>query len=153
MRKRREIPYKLVEECFYAKKYLPGKMKILAEKLDDMFPRTSRDVVKLQTSTKTPYDTSITERWGIKRATCAEAMEYESKRLLLKYLDLIINDALTVEEALFVNHRYDREMRFYEIARELHTSERSCYRIRDSVLKKAWGYLRLIEQSLSRALN
>lgn len=144
----------LVEECFYQKKYIPGKMKVLAEILDEMFPRTSRDVVKLgQGTTKTPFDTSVTERWGIKRATCEEAMEWEAKRKLLKYLDLIINDALNLQEALFVNCKYDREMRVREIVKELHISERTCFRVQEEVIKKAWGYLRLIEKELKIAIK
>jgi hypothetical protein len=145
---------KLVEECFYAKKYIPGKMRALAEILDDMFPQTSNSVVKMigKPHAKTPLDTSVTERWGIKRATCDEAMEYEAKRKLLKHIKLIM-DMLTIQEVLLVNCKYDREMSIYEIMRELHVSRATYFRLKNSALNKAWGYLRLIEKELKTAIK
>lgn len=155
-RKYNDLPYyKIVEQCFYAKKYIPDKMRELAETLDDMFPPAPEYIVKMgngKPQAKTPLDTSITERWGIKRATCDEAMEYEAKRKLLKHIDLIM-DALTVPEALLVNCKYNREMTHRETQQELHVSEKTYFRLKRSVVIKAWGYLRLMKNDLSRAVE
>lgn len=154
MRKRyNDLPYDLIEKCLYHKKYLPDKIAILETALNTMFPNTSTSIVKLgQGSTKTPFDTSITERWGIKRADCEEAKEWAAKRKLLFVLNLM-RDSFTVQEDMLVNCKYGRELSPHEIQRELHIARATYFRLKNSVVKKAWSYLHLIEKELPRALK
>jgi hypothetical protein len=82
---------------------------------DYMMPQTSTSIVKMgQGSTKTPFDTSQTERWGIKRAELVERRRARINRKLLdkKRWQEGIREArklLNHEESQIIWLKYDLE--------------------------------------------
>lgn len=114
---------------------------------EDIMPQTSCSVVKLgQVSTKTPFDTSLTERWGIKRAELSRKRLRRVDRLLLekrRHREGIraAREGLTGEEAQFVWLKYDQEKTHIETRAALrqmvaNMSESTYYRLRRRTIEK-----------------
>ena len=128
--------FRQVERLLYDYKYLDQAIANLEAELEAIMPQTSTSVVKLgQGSTKTPFDTSQTERWGIKRAESklrARLLEKKRHKKAIK----AAREQLSDEENTFVWLRYDHEKQHKEIWETLHMEERSYFRFRRKVIKK-----------------
>ncbi len=128
--------FQTVEAMLYDYKYLDQAIANLEAELEAILPQTSTSVIKVgQGSTKTPFDTSQTERWGIKRAESrlrARLLEKKRHRAAIK----AAREQLTDEENTFVWLRYDKEKQHKEIWEAMHMEGRSYYRFRRRVIEK-----------------
>lgn len=122
---------------------------------DYIMPQTSTSIIKMgQGSTKTPFDTSQTEKWGIKRAELVERRAARIKRKLLdkrRWRDAIkeARELLNHEESQIVWLKYDLEKSHKETQRALerggiYMSEQKYYRIRERIIKKVAKHLAII---------
>lgn len=128
--------FRQVEAMLYDYKYLDQAIATLAAEMDAIMPQTSTSVVRLgQGSTKTPFDTSQTERYGIRRAESKlreKLLEKHRHKAAIKGA----REQLTDEENTFIWMRYDHEKPHQEIWEALHMEERSYFRFRRKVIKK-----------------
>ena len=128
--------FRQVERLLYDYKYLDQAIENLTAELESIMPQTSTSVVRLgQGSTKTPFDTSQTERWGIKRAESKLRARLLEKRRHKKAIKAV-REQLTDEENTFVWLRYDHEKPHKEIWEALHMEERNYFRFRRRVINK-----------------
>ena len=135
-KRQRQRYYRQVENLLYDYKYLDQAIATLEAELEAIMPQTSTSLVKLgQGSTKTPFDTSPTERYGIRRAESRLRVRLMEKR---RHKQAIkgAREQLTDEENTFVWLRYDHEKQHQEIWEALHMEERSYFRFRRKVIKK-----------------
>lgn len=136
MTKRQQKYFRQVEVMLYDYKYLDQAIATLEAELEAIMPQTSTSLVKVgQGSSKTPFDTSSTEQWGIKRAESQLRVKLLEKR---RHKAAIkgAREQLTDEENTFVWLRYDHEKQHREIWEALHMEERSYFRFRRKVIKK-----------------
>ena len=128
--------FQQVERLLYDYKYLDQAIANLEAELEAIMPQTSTSVVKLgQGSTKTPFDTSQTEHWGIKRADSKLRARLLEKRRHKKAIKAV-REQLSDEENTFVWLRYDHEKPHQEIWDEMHMERRNYYRFRRRVIEK-----------------
>ncbi len=150
MTKRRQRYYRQVEDLLYDYKYLDQAIATLEAELEAIMPQTSTSLVKLgQGSTKTPFDTSPTERYGIRRAESRLRVKLMEKR---RHKEAIkgAREQLTDEENTFVWLRYDKEKTHDEIMQAFEDqgqpcSRRSYFRMRRRVIDKVARYVGLLE--------
>ena len=141
--------FRQVEKLLYDYKYLDQAIANLEAELEAIMPQTSTSVVKLgQGSTKTPFDTSQTERWGIKRADSRLRAKLLEKRRHKKAIKAA-REQLSDEENTFVWLRYDHEKPHDEVMEALESrghpySRRSYYRMRRDVINKIARYLGML---------
>ena len=147
MTKRQQQRYfRQVEKMLYDYKYLDQAIATLEAELEAIMPQASTSVVKLgQGSTKTPFDTSQTERWGIKRADSRLRARLLEKRRHKKAIKAA-REQLTDEENTFIWLRYDKEKAHDEVMEALEKkghpySRRSYYRMRRGVIAKIARYI------------
>ena len=140
---------RLCEECLYIKKHLPRRIADLEAYIDSIMPVTPGSVLKLvgRPVAKNPLDTSQTERWAIKRATCNEAAELTAKKLLSERLTCFLG-SLREKDSRFVRLVYDRELPAQSVVREIDITYRTYYRTRKSVIIKAWEEIGDLENML-----
>ena len=144
MTKRRQRYYRQVEDLLYDYKYLDQAIATLEAELEAIMPQTSTSVVKLgQGSTKTPFDTSPTERYGIKRADSRLRARLLEKRRHKKAIKAA-REQLTDEENTFIWLRYDHEKAHEEIWEALHMSRAQYFRFRKDVIGKIARYMGLV---------
>lgn len=133
------------------------RKRLLGPLSEDIMPPLGTSVVKLgQGSTKTPFDTSQTERWGIKRAEMAiRRMEEVDKELLnlYRWRDGIreARKTLTPLQQEFVKLKYDQEKTRWETWSEIKqiivaTSESSYHRLRRETLRQVNRVLEKVER-------
>lgn len=136
--------FQIVEAMLYDYKYLDQAIANLEAELESIMPQTSTSVVRLgQGSTKTPFDTSQTERWGIKRAESKLRARLLEKRRHKKAIKAA-REQLTDEENTFIWLRYDHEKQHKEIWETLHMEERNYFRFRRRVINKIAKILGLL---------
>lgn len=149
MTKRRQRYYRQVEDLLYDYKYLDQAIATLEAELEAIMPQTSTSVVKLgQGSTKTPFDTSPTERYGIRRAESRLRVKLMEKR---RHKEAIkgARERLTDEENTFVWLRYDKEKTHDEIMQAFEDQGQPCsraqyFRFRKDVIGKIARYMGLV---------
>ena len=150
MAKGKQKYFRQVEKLLYDYKYLDQAIANLEAELEAIMPQTSTSVVKLgQGSTKTPFDTSQTERWGIKRAESrlrARLLEKKRHRAAIK----AAREQLTDEENTFVWLRYELEKTHDEVMEALESrgqpySRRQYFYMRKRIINKIARYLGLLE--------
>lgn len=141
--------FQIVEAMLYDYKYLDQAIANLEAELEAIMPQTSTSVVKLgQGSTKTPFDTSQTERYGIKRADSrlrARLLEKRRHRAAIK----AAREQLSDEENTFVWLRYDKEKAHDEVMEALEKkghpySRRSYFRMRRDVINEIARYMGIL---------
>lgn len=135
-KRQRQRYYRQVETMLYDYKYLDQAIATLEAELEAIMPQTSTSVVKVgQGSTKTPFDTSPTERYGIRRAESRLRVKLLEKR---RHKEAIkgARERLSDEENTFVWLRYDHEKPHQEIWEEMHMERRNYYRFRRRVIEK-----------------
>ena len=134
---------RIAEECLYTAKYLPKRIGDLQAYMRSVVPPSPGSVLKMvgRPVAKTPFDTSITERWAIRRACCDEAMELEAK-MCLWYRLREFKAGLEGKEKEFVLLKYEKEKPVWSIVKEMGISERKYYRIRQDVVKQLWYQIR-----------
>ena len=131
------------------------RTRLLGPLSEDIMPPLGTSVVKLgQGSTKTPFNTSQTERYGIKRAEISTRGlgRVESKLLKLKRQRDSIREArqtLPEIEQQFVWLKYDLEKTHRETRNALKQitvsmSESTYFRLRQKTLKKIAKFMRVI---------
>ena len=136
--------FRQVEKLLYDYKYLDQAIANLTAELEAIMPQTSTSVVKLgQGSAKTPFDTSQTERWGIKRAESRLREKLLEKRRHKKAIKGA-REQLTDEENTFVWLRYDKEKPHEEIWEAMHMSRAQYFRFRKDVIGKIARYVGLV---------
>ena len=144
MTKRRQRYYRQVEDLLYDYKYLDQAIATLEAELEAIMPQTSTSVVKLgQGSTKTPFDTSPTERYGIKRADSRLRARLLEKRRHKKAIKAA-REQLTDEENTFIWLRYDHEKAHEEIWEALHMSRAQYFRFRKDTIDKIAKHLGIV---------
>ena len=138
--------FRQVERLLYDYKYLDQAIANLEAELEAILPQTSTSVIKVgQGSTKTPFDTSQTERWGIKRAESrlrARLLEKKRHRAAIK----AAREQLTDEEHTFIWLRYDLEKTHDEVMEALEScghpySRRQYFYMRKQIINKIARYL------------
>ena len=134
---------RLTEEALYAVKYLPRRIDELELAMEDVLPQSPGSVLKMvgRPVAKTPFDTSQTEAWGIRRATCNEAIELQAKKNLNETLRQWV-DCLPHSDQSFVTLTYGQELPRRRVVRELGITDRQYYRIRERVVRTAWEEIR-----------
>lgn len=141
---KRQKYFQAVEAMLYDYKYLDQAIANLEAELEAIMPQTSTSVVRLgQGSTKTPFDTSQTERWGIRRAESKLRVKLQEKRRHRSAIKAV-REQLTDEENTFVWLRYDHEKPHKEIWEALHMEERNYFRFRRRVINKIAKILGLL---------
>ena len=136
--------FRQVEKLLYDYKYLDQAIANLTAELEAIMPQTSTSVVKLgQGSAKTPFDTSQTERWGIKRAESRLRIKLQEKRRHKKAIKGA-REQLTDDENMFVWLRYDKEKPHEEIWEAMHMSRAQYFRFRKDVIGKIARYMGLL---------
>jgi len=141
--------FQQVERLLYDYKYLDQAIANLEAELEAIMPQTSTSVVKLgQGSTKTPFDTSQTERWGIRRAESRLRARLLEKRRHKKAIKAV-REQLTDEENTFVWLRYDKEKTHDEVMEALEKkghpySRRSYFRMRRDVINEIARYMGIL---------
>lgn len=159
MKKGRPSYLKRTEEMLREYKYMEHDIKNLQNELDrakeDLIPNCSTDVVKIgQGSTKTPFDTSMTERYGImlaenKQVRGIEGLLRDTKR---RYNSLReIRAMLEKDEMQFIWLRYDKEKSHDQTMMALDEigacmSRRSYFRFRQQVINKIARYMGIAGQ-------
>ncbi len=141
--------FQQVERLLYDYKYLDQAIANLEAELEAIMPQASTSVVKLgQGSTKTPFDTSQTERWGIKRANSrlrTKLLEKRRHRAAIK----AAREQLSDEENIFIWLRYDKEKAHDEVMEALEKkghpySRRSYFRMRRDVINEIARYMGIL---------
>lgn len=141
--------FRQVERLLYDYKYLDQAIENLTAELETIMPQASTSVVKLgQGSTKTPFDTSQTERWGIKRAESKLRARLLKKRRHRKAIKAA-REQLTDEENTFIWLKYDLEKTHRETRNALKQitvsmSESTYFRLRQKTLKKIAKFMGVI---------
>jgi RinA family phage transcriptional activator len=136
--------FQQVERLLYDYKYLDQAIANLEAELEAIMPQTSTSVVKLgQGSTKTPFDTSQTERWGIRRAESRLRARLLEKRRHKKAIKAV-REQLTDEENTFIWLRYDHEKAHEEIWEALHMSRAQYFRFRKDTIDKIAKHLGIV---------
>ncbi len=136
--------FRQVEKLLYDYKYLDQAITTLEAELAAIMPQTSTSVVKVgQSTTKTPFDTSQTERWGIKRAESRLREKLLEKRRHKKAIKGA-REQLSDEENTFVWLRYDKEKPHKEIWEAMHMEGSSYYRFRRRVVERMAKYMGLL---------
>lgn len=157
---KKESWFRKTERMLYDYKTLDATIRVLeAERAslagpydEDFMPQTSTSVVKIgQGSTRTLFDTSQTERWGIRRAEIALARIDRIDRKLLelrRWRDGIreARQNLTEDERSFIWLRYDLEKPHFEVRAALRQkvvsmSESTYFRLRRGVLEKIYNFM------------
>lgn len=140
------------EDALYAIKYIPGRIMELQIELDAMIPPSPGSVLKMtgRPVAKTPFDTSETETWGIKRALSKEGQEMAAKQTLNSTLRQWVAE-LPAEEKEFVRLVYGKELPRHAVIRELDITLRKYYRLRERVIGQAWERIREHEPILDMA--
>lgn len=141
--------FRQVEAMLYDYKYLDQAIATLTAELEAIMPQTSTSVVRLgQGSTKTPFDTSQTERYGIRRAESRLRVKLLEKR---RHKAAIkgAREQLTDEENTFVWLRYDKEKTHDEIMQAFEDQGKPCsraqyFRFRKDVIVKVARYMGLV---------
>ena len=142
--------FQIVEAMLYDYKYLDQAIANLEAELEAIMPQTSTSVVKLgQGSTKTPFDTSQTERWGIKRADSRLRARLLEKRRHKKAIKAA-REQLTDEENTFIWLRYDKEKTHDEVMEALESrghpySRRQYFYMRKQIINKIARYMGILE--------
>lgn len=149
MTKRQQQRYsRQVEKMLYDYKYLDQAIATLEAELEAIMPQTSTSVVKLgQGSTKTPFDTSQTERYGIRRAESRlreKLLEKRRHKTAIKGA----REQLSDEENTFVWLRYDHEKTHDEVIEALESrghpySRAQYFRFRKDIIGKIARYMGL----------
>ncbi len=145
---------RLSEECLYAAKNLARRIGDLEAYMESVVPPSPGSVLKMvgRPVAKTPFDTSITERWAIRRVCCDEAVELEVKVWLYREL-CEFRRKLTPVESEFVKLCYDHEMPPKSVTRRMGVNDRQYYRIRQRVIERFWDQIRGRERLLETAVN
>ena len=142
--------FQIVEAMLYDYKYLDQAIENLTAELESIMPQTSTSVVRLgQGSTKTPFDTSQTERWGIKRAESKLRARLLEKRRHKKAIKAA-REQLTDEENTFIWLRYDKEKTHDEVMEALESrghpySRRQYFYMRKQIINKIARYMGILE--------
>lgn len=156
----KQASFRAIERLLYDYKTFDNAIRVLeAEKKslagpynEDYMPQTGTSVIRLgQGSTKTPFDTSQTERWGIKRAEMARK---RIKRIDRKLLELrrwrdgikAARQTLTEDGQYYVWLKYDlgkshNETRAALRARMVSMSESTYYRFRRQVIEDVHKFM------------
>lgn len=143
--------FRQVEKMLYDYKYLDQAIANLTAELEAIMPQASASVVKLgDGAAKSPFDTSQTEHWGIKRAESRLREKLLEKRRHKKAIKGA-REQLTDEENTFVWLRYDKEKTHDEIMQTLERqgkpcSRRSYFRMRRAIVEKIARYIGLSSQ-------
>ena len=149
MAKGKQKYFRQVEKLLYDYKYLDQAIANLEAELEAIMPQTSTSVIKVgQGSTKTPFDTSQTERYGIKRAESrlrARLLEKKRHKKAIK----AAREQLTDEEHTFIWLRYDLEKTHDEIMQAFEDQGQPCsraqyFRFRKDVIGKIARYVGLV---------
>lgn len=117
-----------------------------------IMPQTTVSVVKLgQGTTKTPFDTSLTEKWGCLRAEIATRRVRYLRDLLqdkVRWRDAIreARQSLNEEESQLLWLRYDKEKSHGQVMEAMSRaglcmSERNYYRLRNQVVERIAQFL------------
>lgn len=140
--------FRQVERLLYDYKYLDQAISNLEAELEAIMPQTTASLIKIgQGSTKTPFDTSQTERWGIKRAESPRAVRLQAmlaEKRRHKEAIFGVKEQLSEEENRFILLRYDKELPHEEIAEILHMESRNYYRYRKRIIEKVAKYMGLL---------
>ena len=141
--------FQQVEKMLYDYKYLDQAIANLEAELEAILPQTSTSVIKVgQGSTRTLFDTSQTERYGIKRAESrlrARLLEKKRHKKAIK----AAREQLSDEENTFVWLRYDKEKTHDEIMQAFEDQGQPCsraqyFRFRKDVIGKIARYVGLV---------
>jgi len=137
---------RLIEECLYVRKYLRPRIKVLNNILKYMLPQLPGSVLKMvgKPVAKNPFDTSITERYGISRAECDEAIELSAKMIL--YNSLLIVKSMPDPDYTFVKYKYDKEYSTGKVKDLMQLDHIQYNTIRIRVLRKVWERIRGIDE-------
>lgn len=136
--------FRQVEKMLYDYKYLDQAIANLEAELEAILPQTSTSLIKVgQGSTRTLFDTSQTERWGIKRAESRLREKLLEKRRHKKAIKAV-REQLTDEENTFVWLRYDHEKPHEEIWEALHMSRAQYFRFRKDTIDKIAKHLGVV---------
>lgn len=150
MARKRPSWFRKVEKLLYDYKYLDQVIANIEAELEAIMPQVSTSLIKVgQGSTKTPFDTSQTERYGIKRAESRlreKLLEKKRHRAAIK----AAREQLTDEENTFVWLRYDHEKTHDEVMEALESrghpfSRRQYFYMRKQIINKIARYLGLLE--------
>ena len=150
MAKGKQKYFRQVEKLLYDYKYLDQVIANLEAELEAILPQTSTSLIKVgQGSTRTLFDTSQTERWGIKRAESRLREKLLEKRRHKKAIKEI-REQLTDEENTFIWLRYDLEKTHDEVMEALESRGQPCSRrqyfyMRKRIINKIARYLGLLE--------
>jgi len=127
------------EECLYVNKYLYGRIQELDIEMDCIFPPGPGSVLKIVgiPVAKNPLDTSQTEEWGIRRATCKEAVELDSKLKLYHALRDLTTHLQEKEYELYTL-KYYKEYPVPKVKSLLEIDHQTYYTIRQSLIRKTW---------------
>lgn len=142
--------FQQVEKMLYDYKYLDQAIANLEAELEAIMPQTSTSLIKVgQGSTRTLFDTSQTERYGIKRAESRLREKLLEKRRHKKAIKEI-REQLTDEENTFIWLRYDKEKTHDEIMQVLEDKGQPCSRrqyfyMRKQIINKIARYMGLLE--------
>jgi hypothetical protein len=130
---------RLAEECLYMRKYLYGRMQELCIVIDSIMPQGPGSVLKIvgKPVAKTPIDTSETEKWGILRATCREAVELEAKMKLFNEI-ATFRSGLNDQEKEMIGLLYEKEYPVVKVKTMMGLSHKSYHALRMKVLRCLW---------------
>lgn len=149
MAKGKQKYFRQVEKLLYDYKYLDQAIANLEAELEAIMPQTSTSLIKVgQGSTRTLFDTSQTERYGIKRAESrlrARLLEKKRHKKAIK----AAREQLSDEENTFVWLRYDKEKTHDEIMQAFEDQGQPCsraqyFRSRKEVIEKIARYMGLV---------
>ncbi len=145
---------KIAEDCLIMAKYIPGRLHALQMEVEEMVPPNPGSVLKLtgRPMAKTPCDTSITERWGIIRATSPQAMEITAKHLMHGILTNAV-DTMDPKHREMVRVRYGRELTDGSAMKIIRASPRQYYRIKKAVLQKVWDAIDPLRNMIDLAIR
>ncbi len=130
---------RLTEDALYAVKDLPGRILELQLEVESLRPPAPGSVLKMtgRPVAKTPFDTSETETWGIKRATCHEARELQAKLELNQRIRQCV-DEMPAQEQEFVRLVYGKELPRHHVGTKMGINPRQYYRLRQRVIERVW---------------
>lgn len=146
--------FRQVEKMLYDYKYLDQAIANLEAELEAILPQTSTSLIKVgQGSTRTLFDTSQTERYGIKRAESKRAVQLRTllrEKRRQKAAIKVAREQLTDEENAFIWLRYDLEKTHDEVMEALESRGQPCSRrqyfyMRKRIINKIARYLGLLE--------
>ena len=137
----------------YSIKYLPGQIEALRIEVDSMLPQTPGSILKMtgRVVAKSPFDTSETEDWGIKRVIAREGQELAAKQELNTVLRQWASE-LTEEDSRFVRLVYGKEWPRHTVIRELGITPRQYYRIRERILQQVWWRIKHLMHIMDMAV-